>query len=123
MADTKTKAKAGGNSGAYAVIVEGGGQRKVRAGDEILIDLIEGGEAQPGATVTFDKVLLVSGEGANARVGTPFVTGASVTAEVVEPLVKGEKLVIQYFQPKKASRRRTGHRQKYTSVKVTGIVG
>lgn len=108
----------------YAIIVEGGGQRKVSAGDIVEIDLIDGGEAAVGKKITFDKVLLVSGkDGANAKVGAPYVAGASVTAEVVEPLTKGEKLRVQYFQAKKGSRRRTGHRQKYTKVKVTAING
>lgn len=108
----------------YAIIIEGGGQRKVSTGDIIDIDLIDGGEAAVGKKINFEKVLLLGGEsGANARVGTPYVAGASVAAEVVEPLVKGDKLVVQYFQAKKGSRRRTGHRQKYTRVKVTGIKG
>ncbi len=108
----------------YAVIVEGGGQRRVKEGEVIDIDLIDGGEAQVGKKISFDQVLLISGgEGGSAKVGTPFLAGASVAAEVVEPLVKGDKLVVQYFQAKKGSRNRTGHRQKYTRVKVTGIKG
>ena len=108
----------------YAVIVEGGGQRRVKEGEVIDIDLIDGGEAQVGKKISFDKVLLISGgEGGSAKVGTSFLAGASVAAEVVEPLVMGDKLVVQYFQAKKGSRNRTGHRQKYTRVKVTGIKG
>lgn len=104
----------------YAIIEESGGQRKVQAGDVILVDLIDAGAATPGKAITFDKVLLVGGSG-EARVGTPYVAGARVQAEVVEGVVQGEKLRIQYFQPKKGSRRRTGHRQRYTRVKVTAI--
>ena len=109
----------------YAVIEASGGQLKVQEGDELLIDLFEGGEAKAGASVTFDKVLLVSKDGGAAQVGTPYVGGASVSAEVVEPLVKGEKLYIQKFKPKSggSNKRRTGHRQKYTTVTVTGIAG
>lgn len=108
----------------YAIIAEGGGQRRVTEGDVIEIDLIEGGEAKPGHKISFDKVLLIGGRGgADAKVGTPLLAGATVSAEVIEPLVKGDKLRIQYFQPKKASRQKTGHRQKYTRVKITGIKG
>ncbi len=108
----------------YAIIIEGGGQRKVTTGDIIDIDLIESGEAAVGKKISFEKVLLLGGDaGASTRVGTPYVSGASVAAEVVEPLVKGDKLIVQYFQAKKGSRRRTGHRQKYTRVKVVGIKG
>ncbi|HVU64050.1 MAG TPA: 50S ribosomal protein L21 [Phycisphaerales bacterium] len=109
----------------YAIINEGGGQRKVVQGDEILIDLVDGGTAQVGKAITFKEVLLVGGAegGGNAKIGKPFVPGASVTAEITEAVVLGEKLTVQYFQPKKGSRRRTGHRQRYTKVKVTGIAG
>jgi large subunit ribosomal protein L21 len=108
----------------YAIIVEGGGQRKVQEGQVIDIDLIDGGEAAVGKKIAFDKVLCIGGkDGADARIGAPYLAGASVAAEVIEPLVKGDKLSIQYFQAKKGSRRRTGHRQKYTKVKVTGIKG
>lgn len=106
----------------YAIIEESGGQRKVQSGDVILIDLIDAGAASPGKKVNFDKVLLVGGaDGAAAKIGSPYVTGASVGAEVVEGVVQGEKLRIQYFQAKKGSRRRTGHRQRYTRVKITSI--
>jgi len=108
----------------YAIIAEGGGQRRVAEGDVIEIDLLEAGEAKLGHKLSFDKVLLIGGrDGADAKVGTPLLPGASVSAEVVEPLVKGEKLRIQYFQAKKGSRQKTGHRQKYTRVKITGIKG
>lgn len=103
----------------YAIIEESGGQRKVVQGDEILIDLLEGGQTQAGGTISFDKVLLVGGDA--ARIGAPYVAGASVTAEIIEPVVMGEKLVIQKFRTKKNYRRRTGHRQRFTRVRVTAI--
>lgn len=106
----------------YAVIEASGGQLKVTKDMVLEIDLVDAGEAQLGKKITFDKVLLVGGiDGQDAIIGQPFVKGASVTAEVIESLVKGDKLRIQYFQAKKGSRRRTGHRQKYTKVKITGI--
>ncbi|MCC7389772.1 MAG: 50S ribosomal protein L21 [Phycisphaerales bacterium] len=107
----------------YAIIEESGGQRKVTEGEEILIDLYKGGEAAPGEAITFDKVLIVGPEGGDAKVGQPYVKGASVSAEVVEPMVKGEKIYIHKFRPKSGYRRKTGHRQRYTVVKITGITG
>jgi len=107
----------------YAIIEESGGQRKVIDGEEILIDLADAGAAEPGKKITFDKVLVVGDEGGKAKVGAPYVEGAAVTAEVVDGLVKGEKLHVVKFKPKTGYRRRTGHRQKYTRVKITGIKG
>ena len=107
----------------YAIISEGGGQRKVAQGEEFLADLIDGGTAQVGKSIKFDKVLLVGSAGGGAKFGKPYVAGASVTAEITEAVVLGDKLFIQYFQAKKGSRRRTGHRQRYTKVKVTEITG
>ncbi len=107
----------------YAIITEGGGQRKVAQGEEFLADLIDGGSVQVGKAVKFDKVLLVGTAGGSAKFGKPYVAGASVTAEVVEAVVMGEKLFVQYFQAKKGSRSRVGHRQRYTKLKVTAING
>ena len=107
----------------YAIIEEGGGQRKVVQGQDAIIDLIGNGEAKAGDTITFDRVLMtVDGEG-KTTIGKPYVAGASVTAEIVEPLVKGDKLDIYKFKPKKGSRNKTGHRQKYTQGKITAIPG
>jgi large subunit ribosomal protein L21 len=107
----------------YAIIEESGSQRKVTQGETILIDLLNEGEAQPGQAVTFDKVLVVGEAGGNAKLGQPYVAGASVAAEVVQPVVLGEKLHIQHFQAKKTWQKKTGHRQRYTQVKVTAIKG
>lgn len=107
----------------YAIIEESGGQRKVLQDEQILIDLYESGEAKAGSTITFDKVLVVGDEGGKAKVGKPYVDGATVTGEITEPMVKGEKLDIYKFKPKKGYKRKTGHRQRYTGVKITGISG
>jgi large subunit ribosomal protein L21 len=107
----------------YAIIEESGSQRKVAEGEVVLVDLLEAGEAKPGRAVTFGKVLVVGRDGAEATIGQPYVKGASVTGEVVEPLVKGEKLAIHKFRTKKAFKKKTGHRQQYTSVRITGISG
>ena len=105
----------------YAIIEESGGQRKVTQDETILVDLLEGGEAK--GSITFDKVLVVGDEGGSAKIGKPYVDGASVTAEIVEPVVMGDKVHIYKFKPKKGYRRKTGHRQRYTAVKITGIAG
>jgi large subunit ribosomal protein L21 len=106
----------------YAIIEESGGQRWVREGEEILVDLMKEGAAKSGEAVSFDKVLAV-GKVGQARFGTPYVSGASVRGEVVDPLVKGEKIDVWKFREKKTWQRKQGHRQKYTRVKVTAIQG
>ena len=107
----------------YAIIEESGGQRRVEQGDKILVDLVEGGAAKAGATLTVDRVLVVGEPGGEAKIGTPLVAGASVTLEVTDPEVKGEKLHIYKFKPKKQYKRKTGHRQRYTGVVVKAIKG
>ena len=107
----------------YAIIEESGGQRKVLQGEEIFINLYKGGEASPGEKLTFDKVLVVGEADGSAKMGQPYVSGATVAAEIVEPVVKGEKLFIHKFAEKKGYRRKTGHRQRFTKVKITAIKG
>jgi large subunit ribosomal protein L21 len=100
----------------YAIIEESGKQFKVTSGDTIDIDRTESPEED---TITFDRVLLVGGEG-DARVGSPLVAGATVTAEVVGP-VKGEKVDIIKHRRRKGYHKHIGHRQKYLRVRITGI--
>lgn len=107
----------------YAIIEEFGGQRKVIQGEEILVDLTEQGNAKVGSFITFDKVLVVGKEGGDAKIGQPYVAGASVKAEVIDPIVAGEKIYIHHFREKKTFRKKTGHRQKYTKIKITAING
>ena len=107
----------------YAIIEESGSQRKVVQDEVILVDLIDGGETTVGKAVKFDKVLVVGEIGGGAKLGQPYVAGASVSAEVVDPVVLGEKVHIQKFQAKKTWQKKTGHRQRYTQVKITGITG
>ncbi len=100
----------------YAIIDEGGRQHRVTTGDTIRIDR----EVPEGETsVTFDRVLLVGGAG-DPKIGLPLVAGATVTAEVVGE-VKGPKIDIFKYKRRKGYRRRQGHRQHYTAVKITGI--
>lgn len=105
----------------YAIIEESGKQRKVVSGDEILIDLLEDGHAPVGKTITNSRVLILGGE--SAKIGQPYVSGASVTMEVTQPIVLGPKLHIQKFRDKKTWRKKTGHRQRYTMVRVGAIKG
>lgn len=104
----------------YAIIEESGGQRWVTEGDEILVDLVGQGNAKPGDPIAFDKVLAV-GKPGSARFGAPYVAGAAVRGQVVQPLVKGDKIDVWKFREKKTWQRKQGHRQKYTLVKVTAI--
>ena len=102
----------------YAIIAADGRQYKVEEGQEIQVDLRD--ELEAGATITFDQVLCVS-DGTNVRLGKPTLSGVTVTAEVINALEKGDKLFIQKMRRRKNFRRRTGHRQKYTRVKISKI--
>lgn len=102
----------------FAVFEDGSRQYKVRQGDVLAVDFRS--EAKDGETLAFDKVLLANGGGASV-LGRPLIEGASVTANVVVAEYKGIKLEIQKFKRRNASKRHTGHRQKYTRVKITGI--
>ena len=101
----------------YAVIDDRGKQYKVGEGDHIRIDRRE---VEAGAKIEFDRVLLVSRED-DVRVGAPTVPNAKVTA-VVEGEEKGEKVISMKFRRAKDSRRRIGHRQKYTAVRIIEIL-
>lgn len=101
----------------YAVIQTGGKQYRVRAGDTVLIEKIDGAL---GDLVEFDEVLLLSGD-ASVSVGRPLLEGARVTGEIVDQ-TKGKKLVVYKFKRRKDYRRRNGHRQQYTAIKINEVV-
>ena len=101
----------------YAIIEAGGKQHRVTEGEVLKIEKIKNVEA--GATVDFDKVLLVAKDG-DVKIGAPVVDGAKVTAEVVS-IGRHEKVKIVKFRRRKHSLKRQGHRQWYTEVKITGI--
>jgi len=103
----------------FAVINDRSRQIAVRSGDEILCDL--GSDFEVGSKVTFDRVHLVSNEGA-AQIGKPFVEGASVTGEVIRD-ERGPKLIVYHFKRRKNIRRKRGHRQGYTRVRIDSIQG
>ncbi len=100
----------------YAIIRSGGKQFRAEPGQTLRIPTVQ---AEPGATITFDEVL-VADAGSGVQVGAPTLAGATVTAEVVGE-VKGEKLIIFKWKRRKNYRRKTGHRQKYTEVRIGEI--
>ena len=100
----------------YAIIADGGRQYKVQEGQELEVDFRD---IPKGNQVTFEKVLAVSGE-AGIKTGAPVVVGATVIAEVLGATF-GEKIYIQKFRRRKNYRRRTGHRQTYTKVRISKI--
>ncbi len=100
----------------YAIIKAGGKQYRVQKDDVFKIEKIN---AEAGDTVTFDEVLAVGGD--SLTVGTPFVEGYAVQAEVLEQ-GKNDKVIIYKYKAKKDYRKKNGHRQPYTLVKITDIV-
>ena len=116
----------------YAVISTGGKQYRVKAGDLLHVEKLEGAKG----TVTFDQVLLVS-DGDKVKVGAPVVSGAKVLADVVSYGDKGaeeqgrpstgksrglgEKLLVYKYRRRKGYRRKNGHRQPFTAVKIKSI--
>jgi large subunit ribosomal protein L21 len=102
-----------------AIIKTGGKQYKVSPGQIVNIEKLPG---NIGDKVEFDKVLSVSDESGKIKVGTPFVKDSRVTGKILGG-VKGEKITVFKFKRRKGYRRKTGHRQKYTSVQITEIEG
>jgi large subunit ribosomal protein L21 len=105
-----------GESNMYAVIVTGGKQYKVAEGEYLRVEKLE---AETGASIEFDRVLLI-GNGDDVTIGAPVVEGAKVTAEV-SAHGRGDKIRIIKFRRRKHHMKRQGHRQWYTEIKITGI--
>ena len=103
----------------YAVVSSGGKQYRVEAGSLLTLERLDGQPGEPGASVTFDRVLLIS-DGEEITVGTPVVAGASVSATVIGEAL-GPKLIIFKFKQKVKYRRRNGHRQHLTRVRIDTI--
>mgnify|MGYP002732496589 CR=1 FL=1 len=99
----------------YAIIRTGGKQYKVEAGDEIMVEKLN---AEAGAEVSFEVLMLCDGE--NVTVGKPVVEGVCAKAEVIEH-GKGKKVVVFKYKPKKDYRKKQGHRQPFTKVKINAI--
>jgi len=100
----------------YAVISTGGKQYKLAQGDVCRVEKLD---AEEGATVEIDKVLMIA-DGDNINIGTPFVDGGKVTA-TVKSHGRAKKIEIMKFRRRKHHQKRTGHRQYYTEIEVTGI--
>jgi large subunit ribosomal protein L21 len=100
----------------YAIIADSGRQYRVEEGQEVVVDYRD---VPKGESIQFDRVLLVSSE-TGVQIGKPVLDGAVVTGEVVGP-IQGEKIYVQKFRRRKNSRRRTGHRQIHTTVKIGKI--
>ncbi|MCD6055111.1 MAG: rplU [Gammaproteobacteria bacterium] len=100
----------------YAVIATGGKQYKVSEGQVLHIEKLNN---EIGATVDFDAVLLI-GDGDKLTIGKPYIKGSTVSAEVLEQ-GRGEKIHIIKMRRRKHSRKKIGHRQSYTAVKITSI--
>ncbi len=99
----------------YAVIKTGGKQYRVSEGQKLRVEKLPG---SAGDKITFGEVLLVSGD--SPKIGQPLVKGASVAAEITAQ-ARGEKLIVFKFKRRKNYRRKNGHRQLYTELKITGI--
>ncbi len=100
----------------YAVVSAGGKQYKVQKGETLRIEKIPG---EVGSKVTFDKVLMVA-DGENIRVGQPVIAKAAVQASIVEQ-DKAKKILIFKYKRRKRYRRKQGHRQPYTAIRIDGI--
>jgi len=100
----------------YAVIKTGGKQHRVSVGDTVDIEKIDGGK---GDSIVFDNVLLVAAEG-RLRIGTPTVSGATVTGEIVAQ-TKAAKLTVFHMKRRKGYRKKTGHRQPLTRMRIRDI--
>jgi large subunit ribosomal protein L21 len=101
----------------YAVVEFNGKQYRAEQGAILRVDRFD---AEKGASVSLDKVLLVSGD--QVKVGAPYVAGAAVKT-IVQEEIKGDKVIVFKYKPKKDYRRTQGHRQGYTLLKVEEIVG
>jgi large subunit ribosomal protein L21 len=102
----------------FAVIKTGGKQYKVSLGSVLSVEKIKG-EYAVGDKLVFDKVLLVD-DGKNTTIGTPYITGAKVSAEITE-IGRAKKVLVVKYKQKSRYLRRNGHRQPFFKVKITSI--
>ena len=103
----------------YAIVEIQGQQFKAEQGKKLFVHHIK--DAEAGKTVEFDKVLLVDADGA-VKVGAPTVEGAKVVCEVVEQLVKGDKVIVFKMKRRKDSRSRNGHREQFTQLEIKSVI-
>ena len=103
----------------YAIVEINGQQFKAEAGKKLFVHHMNDVEA--GQAVEFENVLLVDNNG-NITVGTPVVEGAKVVCEVVNPLVKGDKVIVFKMKRRKDYRKKNGHRAQFTEVKIKEVI-
>ncbi|MDR1024802.1 MAG: 50S ribosomal protein L21 [Treponema sp.] len=103
----------------YALMEFKGKQYKAEKGALLKVDKLD---AEPGSSLNIDKVLLVSGEEGSVTVGAPYVGGVAVSA-TVESHGKDPKIIVFKYKPKKDYRRKQGHRQQYSIIKIGDIAG
>ena len=103
----------------YAIVEINGQQFKATQGQKLFVNRIK--DAEEGQSVEFDKVLLIDNEG-TVTVGTPTVEGAKVVCEVLNPLVKGDKVIVFKMKRRKDSRKKNGHRQQYTQIEIKSVI-
>ena len=103
----------------YAIVEINGQQFKAEAGKKLFVHHIQ--NAENGATVEFDKVLLVDKDD-NITIGAPTVEGAKVVCQVVSNMVKGDKVLVFHKKRRKGYRKLNGHRQQFTELTITEVV-
>ena len=103
----------------YAIVEINGQQFKAEAGKKLFVHHIK--DVESGATVEFDKVLLIDNDG-TVTVGAPTIEGAKVVCEVENPLVKGDKVIVFKKKRRKGYRKKNGHRQHFTQITVKEVV-
>ena len=101
----------------FAIVNIAGQQFKVTEGQELFVHRLE---AKEGDKISFDEVLLVGSDN-STTIGTPVVKGASVGATVIDPLVKGDKVIVFKKKRRKGYRKKNGHRQQFSKIKVNSI--
>ena len=103
----------------YAIVEINGQQFKAEQGKKFFVHHIK--DSEEGQTVEFEKVLLVDNEG-SIKVGAPTVDGAKVVCEVVNPLVKGDKVIVFKMKRRKDYRKKNGHREQFTQIEVKQVI-
>ncbi|MCI6672297.1 MAG: 50S ribosomal protein L21 [Prevotella sp.] len=102
----------------YAIVEINGQQFKAEEGKKLFVNHMK--DVEEGKTVEFDKVLLLDKDGA-VTVGAPTISGAKVVAEVVKPLVKGDKVIVFKMKRRKGYRKKNGHRAQFTQIEIKTI--
>ena len=102
----------------YVIVEIQGQQFKVEQDQKLFVHRLEGEE---GVNVEFDKVLLADNDGV-VTVGAPVLDGAKVTAEIINPLVKGDKVLVFHKKRRKGSRKLNGHRQQFSQIQIKSIL-